>query len=120
MSTIDKIDDNISKRPEDYGFCSFSEFRKNKSKWIAPKDQLLQCVDNGSTDYAKIIGDQRYYLNGYRCTSLEAVESLANEMGFGVDKVVSSGIVKEKIDNGKLRLHIHFMDADTFEKRKTW
>lgn len=120
MSHLQNIDQNINKRPEDYGFCSFSDFRKNKDKWIKPKDSLFQSVDNGSQEVKNDIRYQRYYLDGHLCETIEAVERMANSEGASLDSIVLGGIVKEKVDNGKLRLHVHFMTKEHFERRKTW
>lgn len=120
MSQLHKIDENILSKPEDYGFCSFKDFRKNKDKWRKPKDSLLQSVDGGSKEFADVIGDHRYYLDGHRGETLESIEAMANSEGASLDNVVMGGIVKEKIGNGKLRLHVHFMTKEYFDKRKTW
>lgn len=116
------MSDKILSDPKSAGFCTFEEFRKNKDKWTPKKDMLFQSVDIGGHDESikRDIRDHRYYLDGYRCETLEAVDTLAKTMGIPIDSIVSGGIVKEKVDNGKLRLHIHFMSKEQFEKRKNW
>jgi hypothetical protein len=120
--SLAKFDEEFLQNPTKYGFCTFSEFQKNPDKWRPQKDMLLHSVDNGATSDTlkdKIRG-YRYFLEGYRCETIEEVERQARSMGIDHHDLVVGVIVRDKTDNGKEILHVHFMSKETVEKRKTW
>ena len=114
--------DDLAKNPGKWGFCSYQEFKKNPDKWRPKKNQLFESVDNGIQERSikSKVERVKFYMEGYLCESLEKVETLAKEMNVPIDQVKVGGIVKEKVDNGKERLHVHFMSQETINKRKTW
>ena len=118
---MSNIDEDLSSNPEKYGFCSFADFRKNPDKWRPKKDQLLRSIDVGvrGETLSKNISGHRYFLEGYRCDSLEKVEDLAKNMGIRTSDLTCH-IVRQKDLAGKERLDIHLMSKDTVDKRKTW
>ena len=119
---LEKFDEEFFQNPTKYGFCSFAEYRKNPDKWKPQKDVLLHSVDNGATEStlkSKIKG-YRYFLEGYRCETIEEVERQAANMNIYSHDLVVGAIVRDKVDNGKELLHVHFMSKETVNKRKTW
>ena len=113
---------DFAKNADKYGFCTYEQFKKNPDKWRPNRNQLLTSVDNGAQEGSlkNKIESTRYYLEGYRCEKLEKVEDLAREMNIKTEDLKIGGIVQEKADNGKVRLHVHFMSQQTIDKRKTW
>lgn len=113
---------DFARNADKHGFCTYEQFKKNPDKWRPHKDQLFRSVDKGAFDdnLKKSIADYRYYFEGYRCETMESVENLSREMGIKIGDVRIGAIHVEKVDNGKKRLHVHFMSAQTIEKRKTW
>ena len=113
--------DELSERPEDFGFCDFETFRKNKEKWIGRDDDELAAIDKGDP----LLGcKQVYYIeddSNYRVDSLEQAERLAREMGLNIFKDFA---VKPQIKpvghNGKFYNEVTFKSKRSLERRKQW
>ncbi len=82
MRAMSGIED-VCERPEDYGFCSFEDFRKNKERWKGRPDDEVTAIDRGDKTLNCL---QRYYMDTggsgrHRLESLEHGERIAKEMG---------------------------------------
>ena len=64
--------------PEKYGFVSFENFRKNKSKWMGRSDDILVSVDAGDKF---LHARHKYFVDGIPVDDLEKVERMAKDMG---------------------------------------
>lgn len=115
-------EEKFEKDPSSVGFCTFEEYRKNPDKWRFKTDQLLTSLDDGirNEKLKQQIAGTKFFMEGYRCDSIEKVEALATDMGVPRKEIVVGGIVREKTDNGKFYLNIHMMSKSNYEKRKTW
>ena len=74
-----KIEDLMAD-PNKFGAPTFEQFCKNPERFRGRADDILSSVDRGSS----IIGSvqkQVYEIEGVRCSTLEAVEKVAADMG---------------------------------------
>lgn len=98
--------EEITLDPAKFGAPTFDEFVRNRERYIGRQDDLAIQVDKGSFMFKKDI-DYRYYIEGYRCDSLESVESTANSMGLNWGQMEISPEWREGI-SGRTEMHVHF------------
>lgn len=122
MNTIDKlagIDTDLLKNPEKYGFVSFEQYRKEKSKWRPNAEQALESVDRAGTLFKGKIREIKYELEGYPCETLEAVQSQARAMGFAEKDLLFFPVPHNHLA-GKFDILVRFFHKDTVRKREDW
>lgn len=64
-------------------WLSFDEWKRTREKWLGRDDDELASIDRGSTILSNV-RKHIYELEGYRCKSLEEVESVAKAMGLEI------------------------------------
>jgi hypothetical protein len=114
-----KIDSELMKNPESFGFCTFDQFRKNKSKWQKNPEQGLASVENAGTMFKGQIRKIKHELEGYACDSLEKVQSTARVMGFA-DKDLVYYPVPFNHYAGKFDILVRWFHKSTVQQRQTW
>jgi hypothetical protein len=77
MAVAESIEE-LAENPTKFGMPTFSEFSKNKEKWMGRADDEIAAIDRGDP----MLGcRQKYYVEQYRVESLEQAERIARDMG---------------------------------------
>ena len=114
---MDEID--FIKNPDKYGFCTFEQFRKNPSKWRARPEQALESIEGAGTLYKSQIRKMTYELEGYRCDTLEDVQSQAGQMGFRDQDLVFFPVRHNHLA-GKFDMLVRIFHKNTVKQRGAW
>jgi len=118
MKSADTIDQFLE-TPEQFGFCSFEDFRRNKEKWMGRPDDEVAAIDRGD----HILGcKQKYIIEGYPVRSLEEAERVAREMGLNLfsDCLFKPQVRHELGSRRHFYTEVNIISKQTFEKRKGW
>lgn len=113
------FDTDFMKHPDRYGFCTFEQFRKNKTKWSSNPEQTLEVIAGAGTMFKGQIRKIRYELEGYACETLESVQSTARQMGFR-DQDLTFFPVPYNHLAGKFDLLVRVFHKSTVDKRAEW
>jgi len=81
VSFDDVIDD-----PKRFGMPSFDEFCKNPDKYRKRDDDLLASADDGAQTFRKLVRKNIYFVDGYRCNTIEEAERVMKGEAGACDK----------------------------------
>ena len=116
---IANFDTDFAKHPDRYGFCTFEQFRKNKSKWQANPEQTLEVIAGAGTMFKGQIRKITYELEGYPCATLESVQSTARSMGYRDQDIVFYPVPHNHL-GGKFDLLVRIFHKNTVSRRGDW
>jgi hypothetical protein len=115
-------DDNeletIFNNPKAYGLPTFDEFAHKPEILLGRDDEQLASVANG-TKFVREIYKHVYFLEGYRCDSLEDVERMAGNMGIAIKDLDWIPELRSA-QNGKYINEIRFFHKSNMSRRKDW
>lgn len=92
--------------PKKYGLPTFKEFIKDPEVFKFTEDSRLATVDAGSV-YLKNIKKHVYYVNGYKCDTLEKAQDVAKNMGHVLGSINPEPDM-QRSTNGGYEIHVHF------------
>ncbi|OPZ23000.1 MAG: hypothetical protein BWZ03_00668 [bacterium ADurb.BinA186] len=98
--------EQLAADPKKFGLPTFEEFRKNPSAYKFDEEARLGTVDAGSV-ILRNIKRHIYYVNGYKCDSLEKAQDVAKNMGFVLGSVNPEPDMQRSTD-GRYEIHVHF------------
>lgn len=110
---------DLMKNPDQHGFCTFEQFRKNPDKWRENPEQSLASIEDGGTMFKDRIRKMKYEFEGYACESVEGVQNLSRQMGF-LDKDIVYYPVPHNHLAGKFDLLIRCFNKATVKGRSQW
>lgn len=76
--------DDILENPNAYGAPTFTQFRKNKAKWLGSHDDQMIALSEGPTIGRKDLKKIRYQLHGVDLLSEDTVERALNDHGYSL------------------------------------
>lgn len=100
---------DIANNPRKYGAPTFAEYVANPDKYRSfgsNPQNILSSVDKGSV-LLRDVKRQIYYVNEYRCDSLEQAERIANDMGHTLGEFNPQPEMRQTTD-GKYEIHVYF------------
>ena len=95
--------------PAKYGLPTFEQFAENPEILRAKATQVLADADAGSTQLNRLVKKHYYFIDGYRCNSIEEVERIALNQGYDLSKLQMKPEL-EKDTAGKLVVKIAFVN----------
>lgn len=111
--------DEIIQNPNKFGAPTFEEFKRNKSKYVGRDDDSLAIVDKGSNNLCRVVENQIYEIEGFRCKTLEEVERIAGDYGIPLRELdYRPELIPQ--GGGKAKMLIKFVSKLDREKRATW
>jgi len=115
---MDTFEDLIES-PEKFGAPSFAQFKRNKDFWMGRDDDVLTQVDKGSRLINKGLKKYRFEIEGYRCKSLEELESVILNMGLRL-KDMEYKPEYVPLGGGEAEILVRFVSKDERSRREKY
>ena len=111
--------DEFTKNPHFLGAPTFSEFCKNRDKWLGRDDDVFSSAGNPNSVLKdkNIMKRTQFEVEGYKCKTIEECERVAKSMGIVIDDyeghVVPQG-------GGQCDVLIKFISKAERARRDSW
>jgi hypothetical protein len=111
-TTLEDLFDN----PAKYGAPSFTEFSKQKEKYMGSESEAFEQVDKGSLIFKKGLRKFRFEILGYRCKTLEEVERICREQGINI-RALDFQPEFIPLGGGEAEMLVRFVSKDERDQR---
>ena len=99
--------EDLEKNPNKYGVPTFEQFAKNPGFFRINPEETFLLAETGSTIFKKNIKKYRFFIDGYECKSIEAVERIAIDQGYRREDLdICPEIIS--VGGGKVEFHVKF------------